>query len=259
MGRLDGKVAFVTGAGSGVGREVSKLFAREGAKIMLVGRTVATLEETKGLIEDAGGCAKVSSADISVDGAAEDVVAVTAGLFGRLDVLVHAAAVGFSWAEKSPGSMNGIAETSAEKWREIIRINLDGCYQVNRAAIIQMRNNGGGAIVNVASILGFQGLEAAHTYTAAKAGVINLTRSIAVTYARDGIRANVVAPGAIDTPMLGAQRSYFDDPRKAYRAIPLGRAASALEIAYGCLYLASEEASYCTGTVLTIDGGSTAK
>lgn len=122
-----------------------------------------------------------------------------------------------------------------------------------------MKSQGGGAIVNVASISGLQGLAGAHTYTASKGAVINLTRSLCVAYAGDGIRANCVAPGFIDTPMVAAVINLFDDPAMAERLSPMKRPGTAEEMAYGCLYLGSDEASYCNGTVLVIDGGTTAR
>jgi NAD(P)-dependent dehydrogenase (short-subunit alcohol dehydrogenase family) len=140
-----------------------------------------------------------------------------------------------------------------------MRINLDACYLACRAAVLRMKAQGGGAIVNVASISGFQGLAAAHAYTAAKAGIINLTRSLCVAYAKDNIRANCLAPGFIDTPMVASVISLFDDPETADRLAPMRRPGTPEEMAYGCLYLASDEASYCNGTVLVVDGGTTAR
>jgi NAD(P)-dependent dehydrogenase (short-subunit alcohol dehydrogenase family) len=258
MNRLEGKVALVTGAGSGVGRATAKLFVEEGARVVLAGRTLASREETRASI---GNCddSLVFAADLFVDGAADGAILKTIQAFGKLDILVHAAAVGYSWADKSPGSMNDIVDTSPEKWREVTRINLDACYLVCRAAIGQMKRSGGGSIVNIASIGGLRGMTAAHAYSAAKAGVINLTRSLCVTYARDNIRANVVAPGAVDTPMIASHKSIFDDPVQAERITPMARAGTPREIAFGCLFFASDESSYCNGAVLTIDGGLTAK
>jgi NAD(P)-dependent dehydrogenase (short-subunit alcohol dehydrogenase family) len=125
------------------------------------------------------------------------------------------------------------------------------------AATCCRRNSG--SIVNVSSISGYQGLAGAHTYTAAKAGIINLTRSLCVAYAARGVRANCVAPGFIDTPMVASVLNLFDDPAMADRITPMRRPGTAMEMAYGCLYLASDESSYCNGTVLTIDGGTTAR
>ncbi|OFX03689.1 MAG: hypothetical protein A3E78_16500 [Alphaproteobacteria bacterium RIFCSPHIGHO2_12_FULL_63_12] len=155
--------------------------------------------------------------------------------------------------------MADAVNASPEKWREVIAINLDACYLVCRAAIPHMIAGGGGSIVNVSSISGMLGLPVAHAYTAAKAGMINLTRSLCVAYAKDNIRANCLAPGFIDTPMVASVINLFDDPKIADQLAPMRRPGTPEEMAYGCLYLASEEASYCNGSVLVIDGGSSAR
>lgn len=258
MNRLEGKVALVTGAGSGVGRATAELFSYEGASVVLVGRTESSLSETRSLLADHRR-SEVVVGDLSLDGVAHNAVQEAIRVYGRLDILIHAAGVGYSWEKQSPNSMNAIAETSLEKWNEVVSINLNACYLVCRASIIAMRASGGGSIVNVASAGGLRGMLNAHAYSAAKAGVINLTRSLCVTYASDRIRANVVAPGPIDTPMLEPLAPLFHDRAQAERITPMGRAGMPAEVAYGCLYLASDEASYCNGSVLTIDGGLTAR
>ncbi|NML87631.1 SDR family oxidoreductase [Sphingobium sp. TB-6] len=259
MARVADKVAIVTGAGTGVGRACMMLLAAEGARVVGVGRTRSSLDETLALVTEAGGEGRVVVADLSLDHGAQEVVDATLEAYGRIDILVHAAGVGYSWQEKSPGSMNDVVNTTPDKWREVIGINLDACYLMNRAVLAHMIDNGGGAIVNVASISGSQGLAAAHAYTAAKAGMINLTRSLCVAYAKHNIRANCVAPGFIDTPMVASVMNVFEDEAAAEQIAPMRRAARPEEIAYGCLYLASDEASYCNGSVLVIDGGTSAR
>jgi NAD(P)-dependent dehydrogenase (short-subunit alcohol dehydrogenase family) len=259
MNRLKGKVAVVTGAGSGIGRATAQLFAEEGASLVIAGRTESSLLETMRLINAPNDACRLVAADLSVDGAADLVVQEAVRAFGRLDILVHAAAVGYSWADRSPGSMNDILETEPEKWREIIRINLDACYLICRAAVREMKLRNGGSIVNIASVGGMTGMADAHAYSAAKAGVINLTRSLCVTYAKENIRANTLVPGAVDTPMIAPVIEIFADPMSAEQITPMGRPGTALEMAYGCLYLASDEASYCNGAALVIDGGLTAR
>lgn len=257
-GRLEGKVALITGAGSGVGRACMALFAREGAHVLGTGRTRATLDESLSRLP-AGGAGAVHAADLSTESGSADAVEATLATFGRIDILVHAAGVGYSWAETSPGSMNDVVATTPEKWREVIGINLDGYYLVVHAALPHMIAAGGGAIVAVSSISGMLGLPAAHAYCAAKAGMINLTRALCASYAKDGIRANCLAPGFIDTPMVASVVNIFDDPVVADQITPMRRPGTPEEMAYGCLYLASDEASYCNGAVLVVDGGTSAR
>lgn len=258
-GRVAGKVALVTGAGSGVGRAVMTRFAAEGAIVVGVGRTAATIEETAASISSMGGTAYSRVADLSDS---DPIQAVANGIVqqhGRIDILVHAAGVGYSWAEKSPGSMNDVATTTPDKWREVIGINLDGFYHASLAVLPHMIAGGGGSIVAVASISGLLGLPVAHAYCAAKGGVINLTRAMATAYADRNIRTNCIAPGFIATPMVESVLSVFEDRDAAVAITPMARPGTPEEMANGCLYLASDEASYCNGTVLVIDGGTSAR
>ncbi len=257
--RLSDKIALITGAGSGVGRATMQRFAAEGATVIGVGRTSVTLEESAALVRAAGGKAEIHAADVSQAEALEAVAGKLIEQHGRIDILVHAAGVGYSWMDKSPGSMNDVATTPPDKWREVIGINLDGYYHAAHAVLPGMIDRGKGAIVAVASISGMVGLPVAHAYCAAKAGVINLTRAMAVSYAQQGIRVNCIAPGFIATPMVETVLSSFDDPDTALAITPMARPGTPEEMANGCLYLASDEASYCTGSVLVIDGGSTAR
>ena len=260
MGRIEGKVALITGAGSGVGRSCMRLFAREGAKVIGVSRTQANLDETLALLRQDGLDGVMVAADIATVLGVEATLGKTLATFGRVDIMVHAAGVGYSWQDKhSPGSMADVVNTTLEKWREVIALDLDACFLMCRAVNPLMQKEKRGAIVNVASISGFQGLPAAHTYTAAKGAVINLTRSLCVAYAKDGIRANCVAPGFVATPMVESFLHLFEDPKVAESITPMARPATSDEVAFGCLYLASEEASYCNGAVLVIDGGTTAR
>lgn len=259
MHRLAGKTAIITGAGTGVGRACMLRFGEEGANVVGVSRTRLNLDEVLSRVRSNGGTGSVIAADLSRDGSAEMVVRQTAQDYDGVDILIHAAGVGYSWQQKSPGSMNAVDETEPDKWREIIRINLDACYLMCRAVIPHMRKEGGGAIVNVASISGMQGLPTAHAYTAAKGGMINLTRSLSVAYAEDNIRANCLAPGFIDTPMVSSVLDAFDDPATATSITPMARPGTPQEMANGCLFLASDEASYCNGSVLVMDGGTMAR
>ncbi len=259
MDRVRDKVAVITGAGTGVGRACMELFAREGARVVGASRTQSNLDETLERVRAAGGEGLVVATDLSRPEGAEALMSAALEAYGRIDILVSAAGVGYSWMEKSEGSMNDVLNTTPEKWHEVLALNLDSCFYCCKLAVGQMKIQGAGAIVNVASISGLQGLGVAHTYTAAKGAVINLTRSLCVAYAADGIRSNCIAPGFIDTPMVASVLGLFDDPAMADRLTPMKRPGTALEMAYGCLYLGSDEASYCNGTVLVIDGGTTAR
>jgi NAD(P)-dependent dehydrogenase (short-subunit alcohol dehydrogenase family) len=257
--RLEGKVALITGAGSGVGRACMHRFAEEGAKILGVGRTAATLEAVVAEVEAQGGTARLATADLSREADVKRCVDQTLEAYGRIDILVHSAGVGWSWGEKSPGSMNAVKDLSLEKWREVIGINLDSYYMLTHALLPAMIAQKGGSIVAVSSISGMLGLDTAHAYCAAKAGMINLTRALCASYAKDGVRANCVAPGFIDTGMVAEVIGVFADPVAAHAIAPMGRPATAVEIANGCLYFASDESSYCNGSVLVIDGGTSAR
>ena len=257
--RLEGKVALITGAGTGVGRACMMRFAQEGAKILGAGRTSATLEAVVAEIEAGKGEARMVVGDLSQAADVERVVDEAKDAYGRIDILVHAAGVGYSWAEKSPGSMNGTIDLSPEKWREVIGINLDSYYLLAHAVLPGMVAQKSGSIVAVSSIAGMLGLGTAHAYCAAKAGMINLTRALCVAHANDGIRANCVAPGYIDTPMVASVLHVFDDPATAEAISPMRRPGSPMEIANGCLYFASDESSYCNGSILVIDGGTSAR
>jgi NAD(P)-dependent dehydrogenase (short-subunit alcohol dehydrogenase family) len=259
MNRMNGKVVIVTGAGTGVGQAAMRLFAAEGAKVVGVSRTLSNLEATLEMVKGDGGEGKIIAADLSEDGACRDVVQATLDAYGRVDSLVHSAGVGYSWAEKSPGTMSDVINTTPAAWNEVIKLNLDAYFFMCRHVIPTFIKQGSGNIVGVASISGYQGLAGAHTYTAAKGGVINLTRSLCVAYAAQGVRANCIAPGFIATPMVASVLNLFDNPDIADRITPMRRPGTAQEMAYGCLYLASDESSYCNGTVLTIDGGTTAR
>jgi NAD(P)-dependent dehydrogenase (short-subunit alcohol dehydrogenase family) len=257
--RLDGKVAIVTGASSGVGAATMRLFALEGAHVVGVARRQAALEEVLANVEAAGGEGAVIAADLSVETGAQATLDGALARYGHVDVLVNCAGVGYAYRDVRPGSMDPIETTSSELWDEVMAINLGSAVHMIRLVIPVMRQHGGGSIVNVASISGFTGLAAAHTYTAAKGALINLTRSLAITYVRDGIRSNVVAPGFIDTPMVEAVIGMFDDETLRWQLSPMGRPATPEEIGYGCLFFASDEAAYCNGSVLAMDGGTTAK
>jgi NAD(P)-dependent dehydrogenase (short-subunit alcohol dehydrogenase family) len=257
MGRLDGKVAIITGAGSGVGRATMVLFAREGASVVGAARTQKNLDETLRLVEQAGGKGVVVSADLATDEGAEKMTKAAVAAFGGVDILVNNAGVGWSYGETRPGSMNPLETTTPELWNDVVGINLGALYLCSRRAIPEMRKRGGGAIVNISSVAGTTSLVDAHAYVACKGAIISLTRGLGQAYVKDGIRTNCVAPGFIDTPMIAPVMSAFDDPIVAELLCPMKRAAEPEEIANAILFFASDESSYCNGATLAVDGGST--
>ena len=257
MGRLQDKIAIVTGAGSGIGRSCMEAFAREGATVVGCSRTQKNLDETLALVEAAGGTGMVVAADLSTPEGAQTLVDATIENYGRVDVLLNGAGIGYSWEkiQGHAGTMGAVTETSPEAWRQVMAVDLDSVFYMSRLVIPFMQKQGGGSIINISSVLGVKGHPDAHAYTTAKGAMINLTRSLCSAYALDGIRANCVCPGFIDTPMIESHMHLFDDPVIADRFCPMQRAGTPEEIASGCLYLASDESSYTNGSVMLIDGG----
>lgn len=262
MGRLEGKVAIVTGASAGIGLECFKRFAREGAKVIGVARTQSTLDEALQAAQAGcadGGEAAVLAGDVSKAETAQRAVALAAERFGGLDILVNNAAVGWTYEKVRPGSMKPLADTPPDLWQHILEINLHSVYYMIHDAIPAMRKRGAGAIVNVASIGGVRGLWDAHTYTAAKGAIVNLTRSLALTYGRENIRTVCVAPGLTDTGMITNKLDElgrpFDHEETKYMLSPMGRIGEPTEVANVCLFMASDEASYVNGSVVLVDGG----
>ncbi len=251
-GRLDGKVALITGAASGMGRAAAELFAREGASVV-----VSDLDETAGAttvtaIEAAGGNAAFVHADVSKWGDCETMVAAAVERFGGLHVLYNNAGI-------FPADDGGVLDTPESTWNQVMEVNLKGVWLGCKAGIPAMIASGGGSIVNVASFVAIVGAATAQiAYTASKGGVLSMTRELAVEYARQGIRANSLCPGPIETPLLAELLS--DPARRARRMvhIPMGRLGQAEELAKAALFLASDDSSYMTGASLVVDGGITA-
>lgn len=261
MGRLQGKVAIITGAGSGIGRSCMELFAREGAQVVGCSRTQSNLDETLGLVDRAGGDGLVVAVDLSKPEGAKRLVEAAIEKYGRIDVLLNGAGIGYSWEhiQGHAGTMGSVTETSPESWRSVMAVDLDSIFYMCRLVIPHMQKAGAGSIINISSILGLKGNPDAHAYTAAKGAIVNLTRSLCSTYALEGVRANCVCPGYIDTPMIESHLHLFQDEATADRFCAMRRTGTPEEVAFGCLYLASDEASYTNGSVMTIDGGTTAR
>ncbi|MBS1881029.1 MAG: SDR family oxidoreductase, partial [Actinobacteria bacterium] len=194
------------------------------------------------------------------EGTAEQVVQAAIDAYGRVDILVCNAGVGWQYGEEHPGTMAALHEVSLENWRDVVGgVDLEGYFTMMRAALPHMLEQGSGAIVSVASMAGLTGLYDAHAYTATKGALINLTRSLAITYAKHGVRANCLCPGFIDTPLIEPAIDLFKDEETRWAMVPMGRAGTAEEMARAVLFLASDDSSYCTGTALLADGGSTSR
>lgn len=248
--RLQDKVAIITGSGSGIGRATALLFGREGARVMSVDLIGDTAEATAGEIRDGGGQADSLQADVSVAADVERMINTTVERFGRLDVLVNNAGIEVSMP---------IVQVPEEMWDRLIDVNLKGVFLGCKYAIPQMLKQGGGAIINTASIAGLRGFATLGTYSASKGGVVLLTKTLAVEYAPFNIRINCVCPGMIRTPMLERGLTAVPNPEEARELIrqvhPMGRIGEPEEVARGILFLASDEASFITGVPLPIDGG----
>jgi NAD(P)-dependent dehydrogenase (short-subunit alcohol dehydrogenase family) len=250
MGRLAGKVALITGAGSGMGRVAAERFAAEGAKVAVV-----DLQESPEVVEAitaAGGEAISVAADVRDSDAVFGAVAATMDAFGALNVLYNNAGV-------SLGDDDDAVNTPESTWELTMDVNVKGLWLCCRAGIPAMQQSGGGSIINVASFVAHLGAATPQlAYTTSKGAVLSMTREIAVIYARQGIRANALCPGPVLTPLLA---KYLSDDEKRNRRlvhIPMGRFGEAEEMVNGALFLASDEASYMTGQSLLIDGGITA-
>ena len=257
-GRLAGKVAIVTGASTGIGRATFEMFGRAGAKVVGAARTQSKLDEALRAVQQQGGEGIVVAADLSDDTDCGRVVAAAIETYGQVDVLINNAGVGYSYKEIRPLSMEALVDTPLEEWHHVMGINLNSVAFMARRTIPEMRNGGGGSIVNVASIWGLTGAVDAHAYTTAKGAIVNLSRSLAVAHGKEGIRTNALCPGFIDTPMIAPVVGALNDAEYAPTWNPMGRTGRPEEIAYGALFLASDEASYCNGSVIVIDGGTTA-
>ncbi len=247
--RISDKVAIITGAASGIGRATAILFAKEGGKVVVADKNEVGGNETVDLIRSDGGQAIFNYVNVTSATDIQGMVKTTINTYGKLNILVNNAGI----AIRLP-----VVDLSEEDWDRNIDVNLKSIYLSSKYAIPRMIENGGGSIVNIASIYGIVGGRIRAAYAASKGGVVNLTRSMALDYALHKIRVNCVCPGFVNTPLL---KNILKD-KEEYQALadlhPMGRLGDMLEIALGVLYLASDESSFVTGIALPIDGGYTA-
>lgn len=251
-GRLAGKIALVTGGSSGIGRATARIFAREGATVVVADVLVDGGEETARLIKAAGGEALFVKTDVSQPVEVDALVKRAVETYGRLDCAFNNAGI--------EGALQPTADYDAAVWDRVMSINLRGVWLCMKSEIQQMLKQGGGAIVNTASAAGLVAVPGLSAYVAAKHGVVGLTKTAALEYAKTGIRVNAVCPGGVDTPMV--QRVFGNNPQFAEAAAsaePVGRLAQPAEIGEAVVWLCSDAASFVTGHAMAVDGGMTAQ
>lgn len=250
--RLKNKVALITGAGRGIGRAAAELFAHEGARLILAENNADVGCEAEAALREAGGEAMFVQTDVSQSAQVQALFQTVRERFGTLDVLYNNASIFLGDADKP------VTELSEEVWHQVLAVNLHGVFLCCKYGIPLMLKNGG-SVINTASSAALIGVPGCDAYTATKGATLALTRSMAVEYGPHKVRVNCIAPAGIDTPMLresNLDQSNFDEA-KFFAKAPLGRYGTAQEIAGVALFLASDESSYLTGTVLVADGGTT--
>ena len=244
--RLQGKIAFITGAGSGIGEATALRFAEEGATVVLCGRRIEPLQGVQEKIQALGGQAEIAVADVSDEQAYVGALQATAQRHGRLDILVNNA-MAYTWG--------GIDTMATADWHANFSTTVDGTFWGTRTAMQLMKEQGGGSIVNIASICGLFGTAWMAGYSAAKAAVINFSRAAASEGAPHNVRCNVIIPGVVDTPATAGMLGDAKARTNTEKVIPMKRVGLPVELANAILFLASDEASYVTGASLAVDGG----
>ncbi len=254
MTRVLGKVCIVTGTGSGIGRAIAQRLAEEGGRVLCVDINEAAVHATVDEIRAAGGIAEAAVADISSAAQVTGFVSSCLNLWGRVDVLVNNAGVNL------PGVFHEVTDEVIE---QTLNVNVKGAMYASRAVIPKMLEQGGGSIVNIASVNGLVSEPFLTVYSASKGAVVMLTKGIALDYAKRGIRCNCICPGWVDTPINHAHAALMGGLERVYANIdsfqPIGRPGEPKEIAHLALFLASDEASFLTGSIITADGGMTAQ
>ena len=252
MGRLETKVAVITGSGAGLGAEAAKLFAQEGCAVVVNDVNADAGQQVVGEIQKAGGKAVFIPGDVRSTSEVEALYAGARKAFGKINVLYNNAGV-------SPGDDDGVVNTPDEIWDLVLDINVKGVARCCRAGIPYLREAGGGSIINVASFVATLGAATPQiAYTASKGAVLSMTREIAIIHAREGIRANALSPGPVRTALLEKFLSTEEKRQRRLVHIPMGRFGEAREIAQAALFLASDESSFVTGADFRVDGGITA-
>jgi NAD(P)-dependent dehydrogenase (short-subunit alcohol dehydrogenase family) len=247
MSLFDGKVAIVTGGGSGIGQAACHLYAREGAKVVVSDLDEKRGNETCRAIQEMNGEAAFIRADVSSPGDCQSLVEATLEKYGRLDIAFNNAGIG--------GEANLTGEYSIEGWQKVIEINLSGVFYCMRYEIPAMLKTGGGSIVNMASILGQVGFSKSPAYVAAKHGVVGLTRTAAIEYAQQGLRINSVGPAFIHTPLISGLEENTQIRDYLISLHPIGRLGETEEVAELVIWLSSDKASFVTGGYYEVDGG----
>ena len=248
--RLNGKVALITGGGTGIGEATAKVFAGEGAQVAITGRRKDVLEGVAKSIVANGGKVLVITGSVTDEAHVQSAVDQTMRTFGKIDILINNAALG--------GFGQQLHELTDQAWQEVLDTNLTGVFRFTRAVIPHMLGRGG-SIVNVSSVAGLVGIARSAAYSSTKGALLALTRCLAIDYAKEKIRCNCVCPGLVDTPMAADAIADPEINAMMMAAYPIGRFGTSDEVARMLLYLASDEASWVTGSIFNIDGGMTAQ
>lgn len=241
---FDGKVAFVTGGASGIGEAVAKQLAARGAKVVVADLKLESGQKVVDAIVAAGGTAAAVAVDVGQPEQVEKAIQFAVDTYGALHLAVNNAGIG--------GVAKPVGDYTVEEWRKVVQIDLDSVFYSTKYEIPALLKSGGGAIVNMASILGTNGFANAPAYVSSKHGVVGLTKATAIDYAKQGIRVNAVGPGFIETPLLTGDQAMFDSLRALH---PMGRLGKADEVAALTLFLLSDAASFITGSYHLVDGG----
>lgn len=249
MRDLNGKVAFVTGAGAGIGRAIALAWAERGGSVAVTDRSEDDARRVAGEVENAGGTARAFRLDVTRLDEICGTVAAAAELAGGIDALFNVAGTNLA---------KNVEECSDDEWHAIMDTNLTSVYRCSKYVLPELRRRGGGAIVNVSSVAGVMAESRCAAYSASKAGVLNLTRNMAMDFARENIRVNAVCPGGTWTPRIEEYMRRTSRDRTSGASCPMNRFAEPEEIARPAVFLASGDASFITGAVLTVDGGKTA-